>query len=114
MQITQDSANLIDTLASASGKLSGTQAGKLIEAQIITMLPGANESIAEALRQDNIALQIEVSALQASDRIKQANLELARSQLQWANDIVQRCGPLPGVAEAIRDILAEAVSSVND
>lgn len=86
MTINQDTANLIDTLASAAAKLSFTNAGKQIEAQIIAMIPGATDSVAEALHQDNIELQ-------TSGRIMAENLEILRGKMQEIVQIVSEALP---------------------
>lgn len=84
MSITQETANLIDTLASAASKIGSTNASSKINELICSILPGTEDekSIAESLRQDNIALQQELASLQTSARIGADNLEIVRGKLK--------------------------------
>lgn len=84
MSISQENANLIDTLATAASKIGSTAASSKINALICEILPEpkGDESVAEALRQDNIALQQELASLQTSARIGVENLEIVRGKLK--------------------------------
>jgi len=84
MSITQETANLIDTLANAAGKIGSTNASSKINELICSLLPETEDdkSIAEALRQDNITLQQELASLQTSARIGAENLEIVRGKLK--------------------------------
>ena len=81
--ITQETANLVDTLARAASQVGSTAASAKINQLIVDLLPatGAEESIAEALRQDNIALQLELTSVQNSARTMADNLELLRGKM---------------------------------
>ncbi len=91
MSITQETANLIDTLAHAASQIGSTPASGKINQLIVSLLPATggdtSESIAEALRQDNAALQQELASLQISARIGADNLELLRDKLTDVNQI---------------------------
>lgn len=83
MRITEETARLIDTLANAASKIGSTPASEKINKLIVSLLPGdAEESTAEALRQDNIVLQEELASLQTSARIGVENLEIVRGKLK--------------------------------
>jgi len=84
MSITQETANLIDTLANAAGKIGSTNASSKINALICSFLPDVEDdkALAESLRQDNIALQQELASLQTSARIGAENLEIVRGKLK--------------------------------
>lgn len=84
MSITQETANLIDTLANAAGKIGSTNASSKINALICSLLPNIEDekSVAESPRQDNIALQEELASLQTSARIGAENLEIVRGRLK--------------------------------
>lgn len=85
MSITQETANLIETLAHAASQIGSTAASAKINQLIVDILPAASgdtaESIAEALRQDNAALQLELTSLGISARIGAENLALLRGKL---------------------------------
>lgn len=89
MSITQETANLIDTLAHAASQIGSTAASAKINQLIVDILPAtsAGESIAEALRQDNAALRLELTSLGISARIGAENLELLRGKLTDINQI---------------------------
>jgi hypothetical protein len=83
MSITQETAQLIDTLANAASKIGSTPASAKINTLIVSLLPEEKtDDVAEALRQDNIALQEELSSLQTSARIGAENLEIVRGKLK--------------------------------
>lgn len=83
MSVTQETANLISTLANAASQIGSTAASAKINQLIVDILPASTgaESIAEALRQDNAALQLELNSLQISARIGAENLELLRDKM---------------------------------
>lgn len=91
MSITQETANLIETLAHAASQIGSTPASGKINQLIVSLLPATGgdtaESIAEALRQDNEALQLELTSLGISARIGAENLELLRDKLTDINQI---------------------------
>lgn len=117
--VSQETANLIDTLATAAAKIGSTPASGKINQLIVDILPATAEEkndadIAEAFRLDNIALQEEVTALVANDKVKQGNLDLARSQLQKIADVMLAVeGTEPPFISEIRDILSVALSPIN-
>lgn len=84
MSITQETAQLIDTLATAASKVGSTAASSKINALICEILPEpkADESVAEALRQDNIALQEELKRVSTGAQINLENLEIVRGKLK--------------------------------
>jgi hypothetical protein len=84
MSITQETAIMIDMLATAASKIGSTAASSKINALICEILPDPkdDESVAESLRQDNIALQEELASLQISARIGAENLEIVRGKLK--------------------------------
>lgn len=99
--VTQETATLIDTLATAAAKIGSTKASAKINQLIVEILPATTEEkndadIAEAFRLDNIALQEEVAALVANDKVKQGNLDLARDQLRELHEILKACLPDEG------------------
>lgn len=77
MLISQETAQLIDTLATAAAKIGSTPASDKINRLIVAMLPDTAEceSIAEALRQDNAGLEDKLA-------IASSNLMGMRSILQ--------------------------------
>lgn len=119
MLISQETAYLIDTLATAASKIGSTNASAKLNQVIVGLLPPTTEEkndadIAEAFSLDNIALQEEVAALVANDKVKQGNLDLARSQLQQIADVMLTVeGTEPPFISDIRDILSIALSPVN-
>lgn len=91
MTITQETANLVETLAHAASQIGSTAASAKINQLIVDLLPGTNESaesIAEALRQDNIALKAELDSTHKSALIMAENLELLRGRMTEINQIV--------------------------
>ena len=82
MSIDIETAALIETLARAASVIGSTPASAKINQLIVNMLPPTDdESIAEALRQDNAALQLELTSVQNSARIMAENLELLRGKM---------------------------------
>lgn len=85
MSITQEVANVINTLANAASQIGSTPASGKINQLIVSLLPATAgdtaESIAEALRQDNASLQLELTSLGISARIGAENLDLLRDKL---------------------------------
>ncbi|MCY1482351.1 hypothetical protein D9M68_159050 [compost metagenome] len=71
MSISQETANLIDTLATAASKVGSTEASAKINKLIVELLPTPEIP----------ALQAQVAELIASNGVAQGNLELARNQL---------------------------------
>lgn len=91
MTITQETANLVETLAHAASQIGSTAASAKINQLIVDLLPGTNESaesIAEALRQDNIALTAELDSTQKSALIMSENLVLLRGRMEEITQIV--------------------------
>ena len=91
MSITQETANLIETLAHAASQIGSTPASGKINQLIVSLLPATAgdtaESIAEALRQDNAAPQEELRSLQISAQISIENRELLRGKLTEIHQI---------------------------
>ena len=91
MTITQETANLVDTLAHAASQIGSTAASARINQLIVDILPtqerNSAESIAEALRQDNLALKNELLGLNISARTMAENLELLRGKLAEIHEI---------------------------
>lgn len=90
MSITQETAILINTLANAASQIGSTAASAKINQLIVSLIPATDDSaeaIAEALRQDNAALQLELAGTQKSVGIMAENLELLRSRMQEINQI---------------------------
>lgn len=117
--VTQETANLVNTLANAASQIGSTPASAKINKLIVDILPEAAEEknyaeIAESLRLNNIALKEELEKERASMTVMQANLELARSQLQQIADVMLTIEGVesPFIGE-IRDILSIALSPVN-
>lgn len=75
MNISQEIATLIDTLATAASKIGSTPASAKLNALIVELLPPS----------ETATLQQQVSDLQISGDIKQANLDLARTQFGQLN-----------------------------
>lgn len=90
MSISQETANLIDTLASAASKIGSTNASSRINSLICSLVPDVE---ADALRQENIALQAELSSLQTSARIGAENLEILRGKLKEISMIATEALP---------------------
>ena len=97
MSITQETANLVDTLATAASKIGSTPASKSINELIVSLLPGN-------------PLQADLDALQVSSDIYQANLELARSQLTGLSLLVNEA-LLP---EATIEQIAASLASMRE
>lgn len=120
MSISQENANLIDTLATAASKIGSTAASSKINALICEILPEpkGDESASEALRQDNIALQQELASLQTSARIGAENLEIVRGKLkEISNGATAMLANVTGEGEdakALRDDLRKIVELSDD
>lgn len=99
MNITQETANLIDTLARAAAQIGSTAASARLNQVIVELLTAtadSPESIAEALRQDNAALQQELISTQKSALIMAENLEFLRGKMVMINQIaVELIGTTP-------------------
>lgn len=92
MQISQETALLIDTLATAASKIGSTPASAKLNALIVELLPPSEldeaQTMIAALQAERSSLQLtieslsgQVSTLQASNDFRQANLELRHAQL---------------------------------
>lgn len=78
-----NTAMLISTLAHAASAIGSTEASEKINHKICEIIDSTpDENIAEALRQDNVALQQELASLQTSARIGAKNLEIVRGKLK--------------------------------
>lgn len=117
MTITQETANLVETLAHAASQIGSTAASAKINQLIVDLLPGTNESaetIAEALRQDNIALTAELDSTQKSALIMAENLELLRGRManikQIATDSVGESAST--VSEELVNVLADSFREI--
>lgn len=112
MSITQETANLIETLAHAASQIGSTAASAKINQLIVDILPAPTgaDSIAEALRQDNAALQMELSILQNSARSMAENLELLRGKMTDIHQIASKALVAIGdsnvnIADDLREII---------
>lgn len=117
MTITQETANLVETLAHAASQIGSTAASAKINQLIVDLLPGTNESaesIAEALRQDNIALKAELDSTQKSALIMAENLEMLRGRManitQIATDSVGESAST--VSEELVNVLADSFREI--
>ena len=82
MSVTQETAFLIETLARAASQIGSTAASAKINQLIVDILPATTVgSTEDALRQDNEALQLELTSLQKSAGIMAENLALLRANL---------------------------------
>lgn len=90
MSITQETAILVDLLATAASKIGSTAASAKINQLIVDILPNTHgyDDLLDALRQDNAALQEELKSLQTSEQIKSDNLEVLRGKLAEINSVV--------------------------
>lgn len=118
MSITQETANLIETLAHAASQIGSTPASGKINQLIVSLLPATGgdtaESIAEALRQDNAALQLELTSLGISARIGAENLEVLRGKLEEIHQIASEALVAIGDTNAnIADDLREIIDLAN-
>jgi hypothetical protein len=118
MIITQETANVINTLANAASQIDSTPASAAINKLIVSILPATGgesaEAIAEALRQDNEALQLELASLQISARIGAENLELLRGKLKTITEIANDSlgESASAVSEALVTILADGFREI--
>lgn len=89
MSITQEAANLIDTLAHAASQIGSTAASAKINQLIVDLLPASTgaDSIAEALRQDNASLAEDLKAYRISNEIRGESLETLRSAMAQITQI---------------------------
>lgn len=92
MSITQETATLVNILANAASQIGSTAASAKINQLIVELLPATTsaDNIAEALRQDNAALQLELTSLQISARIGAENLELLRGRMEQINTMAYK------------------------
>lgn len=85
MSITQETANLIDTLANAAGKVGSTEASAKINKAICELIPpsqiGELEAMVTQLQADNAQLTTDANAYRISNDIRGENLELLRGKL---------------------------------
>ncbi len=111
MSITQETANLIATLAHAASQIGSTAASAKINQLIVELLPAPSvvEDLAEALRQDNAALQEELKSLSISERIAGQNLEVLRAKLVEITTIA-----IQAVAESASEVSEELLSSLEN
>lgn len=78
MSISQETAVLIDTLATAASKIGSTPASAKLNALIVELLPPS----------ETAALQQQIADLQISGDIKQANLQLAQSRFRELSELL--------------------------
>lgn len=119
MSITQEAANLIDTLAHAASQIGSTAASAKINQLIVDLLPASTgaDSIAEALRQDNAALQLELGSLQISAQIGAENMEIVRGKLKEISLLATELLAVfaPGIADVdMKDDLRKIVELSDD
>ena len=113
MSITQETANLINALANAASQIGSTAASAKINQLIVSLIPSTDDSaeaIAEALRQDNAALQLELASTQKSAGIMAENLALLRDKMadihQIASEALVAIGDSnPNMADDLREII---------
>jgi hypothetical protein len=113
MSITQEAANLIATLAHAASQIGSTAASAKINQLIVSLISSTDDSaeaIAEALRQDNAALQLELAGTQKSAGIMAKNLALLRNKMvdihQIASEaLVAISDSNPNIADDLREII---------
>lgn len=98
MSITHDTAILIDTLARAASQIGSTRASAKINEVICDLLPNTSTE--------------QISALEASERVMSANLELLRIRIGQISKIATDALAEGGTAdfEVIQNILAIAGS----
>lgn len=133
MNITQETALMIESLSRSAAQLSGTfncnVAHEKISGTIASLLSGEVrmdlqvdggepcESIEEALRADNEMLQRELASLQISARIMAANLHTLRGRMteltKQANDLI-KTGPNLELMNFIGKVLALASSNLDE
>lgn len=110
--ITQETANLVDTLAHAASQVGSTAASAKINQLIVDILPatGNDESIAEALRQDNAELQAKNAQLTSeliSAGISVENLALLRdrmAQITLLTTAIPEAGQIDAVLSQIHEL----------
>lgn len=91
MSVTQETAYLIETLARAASQIGSTAASAKINQLIVDILPATSVgSTEDALRQDNEALQLELTSLQKSAGIMAENLALLRERMEQINLLVSQ------------------------
>ena len=91
MSVTQETAFLIETLARAASQIGSTAASAKINQLIVDILPATTvRSTEDALRQDNEALQLELTSLQKSADIMAENLALLRDRMGQINLLVSQ------------------------
>lgn len=94
MSIDLNTAAIIEMLARAANCIGSTPASDKINKLIINMLPSAtgadDESITEALREDNAALQLELAGTQKSAGIMAENLALMRERMEKIHQLVSQ------------------------
>lgn len=75
--ITQETANLVDTLATAAAKIGSTKASAKLNELIVAILPDTvnQEGFVEALRADNADLEGRLETLVTAMKDVQAKLE---------------------------------------
>jgi hypothetical protein len=111
MSFTQETANLIDTLAHAASQIGSTAASAKINQLIVDILPATTVGGTEdALRQDNEALQMELTSLQKSAGIMAENLALLRDKMVDINQIASEAlvaisDSNPNIADDLREII---------
>jgi hypothetical protein len=109
--ITQETAFLVETLARAASVIGSTAASAKINQLIVDILPATagDESIAEALRQDNIALTNDLNVYRISNEMRGESLEVLRSAMaqitQITNDALEGINTIPA-AETLRQIIS--------
>lgn len=85
MSITQETANLIDTLAHAASMIGSTAASAKLNQAIVDLIPPSQTSELEAmvtqLQADNAQLTIDANAYRISNDIRGENLEVLRSAM---------------------------------
>lgn len=120
MQITQEAANLIDTLAGAASKIGSTAASAKINQVIVELLPPSQVSELEAmvtqlqgsvvaLTDANAQLTIDANAYRISNDIRGENLEALRGKLAQITQIATQ-----SVAESASAVTEELVNSLAD
>lgn len=118
MQISQETALLIDTLATAASKVGSTPASAKLNNLIVELLPPSElpelQTLLATLQAERVTLQLQLDSLaaanhelQVSSDIHQTNLTLARDQLTSLSALVDSAGAEVATPEEVTGYLAD-------
>ena len=103
MQMTQETAFLIDTLATAASKIGSTPASAKLNTLIVELLPPSELSEAQtmisALQAEKVELQLQIEALTASNNELLISSSIHQENRQLAEDQLIRFAQLSSLAE---------------